>query len=186
LHWGLEARAISAVVDGVRLWSVYVPNGRSLDDPHYDYKLRWLSALGDAVAEYSASPDALPYAVGGDFNIAPLEGDVGDPDFQRPGTTHTSPAERSALEEFLDVAGLADAVRPHHPHGYTFWDYTQGKFAKDQGLRIDFIFGSVSFRERVVGARIDASERTGESPSDHVPVVVELDADEDDDRPMVF
>ena len=182
----LEARAISAVVDGVRLWSVYVPNGRSLEDPHYDYKLRWLSALGDAVAEYSATRDALPYAVGGDFNIAPLATDVGDPDFQRPGTTHTSPPERAALEKFLEVAGLADAVRPFQPDGYTFWDYTQGKFAKDHGLRIDFLFGSPGFRELVIDARIDASERTGESPSDHVPVVVELDASDDDDRPMVF
>jgi len=181
----LEARALSAVVDGVRLWSVYVPNGRSLEDPHYTYKLSWLAALGDAVAEYQSRPEALPVAVCGDFNIAPMDSDVGDPNFQLPGQTHTSPAERDALGGFLERGGLVDVVRPFAPEGYTFWDYKQGKFSKNHGLRIDFVFASAPLQGLVLDAWIARDERTGEGPSDHVPVVVELEGD-DDDRPMVF
>jgi exodeoxyribonuclease-3 len=182
-----EARAISASVDGVRLCSVYVPNGRSVDDPHFEYKLSWLAALGDAFADYARTPDALPYAIGGDFNVAPGDLDVGDPAFHSPGTTHTSVPEREALKRFEHTAGVTDVVRERVPEGFTFWDYKQGKFAKDHGLRIDFIFGTPTFAERVVDARIHREERASEGPSDHVPVVVELGGpSDDDDRPMVF
>jgi exodeoxyribonuclease III len=180
-----EARALSVTVGGIRLCSVYVPNGRALNDPHFHYKLEWLAALGTAWGEYGRSPGALPFAVLGDFNIAPLDSDVGDPIFKVPGSTHTSPAERQALERFTQDANVADVVRPGVPEGYTFWDYTGGKFQKNHGLRIDFIFGSPNLVDLVCDAQILADTRRAESPSDHVPVVVELIGD-DDDRPMVF
>lgn len=181
-----EARAIAASVNGVRVWSVYVPNGRSLEDPHYRYKLDWVRALGHAVGNYGSSSAALPYAVMGDFNITVTSSDVGDPDFQVPGVTHTSEPERSALQDFLKDARLSDVVRPHEPEGFTFWDYKQGKFQKNHGLRIDFIFGSADFADQVIEGRISQEERRKESPSDHVPVVVDLASEDDDDRPMVF
>lgn len=182
----LEARAISATIDGIRLCSVYVPNGRALDDPHLDYKLRWLSALGEHYRAYREQPGALPFAIGGDFNIAPQDSDVGDPMFLAPGTTHTSDHERAALTGFLNTAGVLDTVRPRVPEGYTYWDYKQGKFPKDHGMRIDFIFGSEAFASMVTHASIERDQRVGEGPSDHVPVVVELGVEDDFDRPMVF
>lgn len=181
-----EARALSVTVEGIRLCSVYVPNGRAIDDPHFAYKLDWLGGLGRAYGDYQARPGALPYAILGDFNIAPTDEDVGDPDFLVPGTTHTSVREREALQEFFVASHTSDVVRHYVTEGYTFWDYTQGKFQKNQGLRIDFIFGSPSFANLVVGADILRSTRQGEGPSDHVPVVVEIDTGDADDRPMVF
>lgn len=181
-----EARAISATVDGLRLCSVYVPNGRALDDPHLGYKLRWLEALGEHCRSYQDQPGALPVAIGGDFNVAPLDSDVGDPAFLVQGTTHTSDLERTALQDFLHRAELQDTVRPLVPTGYTYWDYKQGKFPKDHGMRIDFIFGSENFASQVTHASIERDQRLGDGPSDHVPVVVEVGAEDDFDRPMVF
>lgn len=181
-----EARALSVTVEGIRLCSVYVPNGRGIDDPHFAYKLDWLGALGRAYSDYRATREALPYAILGDFNIAPTDGDVGDPQFLVPGTTHTSATERNALEEFFATSQTADVVREYVPEGYTFWDYKQGKFQKDQGLRIDFIYGSPDFSDLVVGAEILRSTRQVEGPSDHVPVVVDIESGDADDRPMVF
>jgi exodeoxyribonuclease III len=182
----LEARALSATVEGFRLCSVYVPNGRALDDPHLDYKLRFIEALGEHYRSYQELPGAVPVAIGGDFNVAPEDSDVGDPAFLVPGTTHTSEVERGALQSFLARAGLQDTVRPLIPTGYTYWDYKQGKFPKDHGMRIDFIYGSDSFASQVSHASIEKDQRTGEGPSDHVPVVVEVGGDDDFDRPMVF
>ena len=182
----VEARALSVTVEGLRLCSVYVPNGRGISDPHFDYKLRWLDALAHAYGEYSKQPDSLPFAILGDFNIAPTQEDVGDPQFLVPGTTHTSLQEREALRAFLETSHTNDVVRGFVPDGFTFWDYTQGKFSKNHGLRIDFIFGSPAFSELVVGGDILRSTRQGEGPSDHVPVVVDLDTGDPDDRPMVF
>tara|TARA_B110000503_G_scaffold34043_1_gene55323 strand:- start:306 stop:1139 length:834 start_codon:yes stop_codon:yes gene_type:complete len=182
----LEARAISATIEGVRICSVYVPNGRGLDDPHFSYKLSWLDHLGQAFRDYAQSPHALPFAIAGDFNVAPVDSDVGDTAFLQPGTTHTSEAERKTLAQFETTAGVADVVRPLQPEGYTFWDYKQGKFAKDEGLRIDFIYGSPSFVELVEGGFIHRDARKGESPSDHVPVIVDLASEDEDDRPMIF
>ena len=122
----------------------------------------------------------------GDFNITVTSSDVGDPDFMVPGVTHTSEPERVALQDFLTNARLSDVVRPLDPEGFTFWDYKQGKFQKNHGLRIDFIFGSEDFAQHVVAGQIMKDERRKESPSDHVPVVVELALEDDDDRPMVF
>lgn len=185
----LEARALGVLVDGVRVWSLYVPNGRSLDDPHYAYKLHWLEALKQSTAaELAANPD-LPLALVGDFNIIPFDADNGDPDIVEGVSTHVSPQERQAFFAFGD-AGVTDVVRPLLPEGYTYWDYQRLKFPRNEGIRIDFILGSKTLAEAVTGASIHREERKGEQPSDHVPVVVEFDlggADEDDDDlPMIF
>ena len=185
----LEARALGALVDGVRVWSLYVPNGRSLDDPHYAYKLHWLEALKQATAaELAANPD-LPLALVGDFNIIPFDTDNGDPDIVEGVSTHVSPEERQAFFAFGD-AGVTDVVRPLIPEGFTYWDYQRLKFPRNEGVRIDFVLGSKALADAVTGASIHRDERKGEQPSDHVPVVVEFDlggADEDDDDlPMIF
>ncbi|NDC48141.1 MAG: exodeoxyribonuclease III [Micrococcales bacterium] len=165
-----EARAIGATFNGVRLWSLYVPNGRTLDDPHYTYKLEWLDRLAAVTSEWLEDPQ--PLALMGDFNIAPLDSDVWDMDAFI-GQTHVSEPERMAFEAFEQI-GLQDVVRPLIPEGYTYWDYQQLRFPKNEGMRIDFILGNESFAERVISAEIVREERKGEGPSDHVPVVVEL------------
>lgn len=167
-----EARAIGATFNGTRLWSLYIPNGRTLDDPHYSYKLEWLDRLAAASAEWLEHEPDLPLALMGDFNIAPLDTDVWDiNDFV--GATHVSVPEREAFEVFEQI-GLTDVVRPRVPDGYTYWDYQQLRFPKNEGMRIDFILGSEAFAERVQHAEIVRDERKGEGPSDHVPVVVEI------------
>lgn len=184
----LEARALGAMIDGVRVWSLYVPNGRSLDDPHYAYKLHWLEALKNSTAaELQARPD-LALALVGDFNIIPFDADNGDPDIVEGVSTHVSPPERQAFFALGD-AGVTDVVRPLLPEGYTYWDYQRLKFPRNEGIRIDFILGSRTLSDAVAGASIHRDERKGEQPSDHVPVVVDLafgGADDDDDLPMIF
>lgn len=187
----LEARALGVTVGDLRLWSLYVPNGRSLDDPHMTYKLAWLDALKSNVDAWLGDDPELPLALMGDFNIIPFDEDCGDPAFVPGQSTHISPEERAALAAF--DPWLQDVVRPIVPDGYTYWDYKAGKFPKDQGIRIDFVLGSQGFADAVTGASIERDERKGDSPSDHVPVVVDIDVDllgggyEDDyDRPMVF
>ena len=181
----LEARAIGATVAGVRLWSLYVPNGRSLDDPHLDYKLRWLKALRTATATEMATHRKL--ALMGDFNIAPFDQDCGDPRMIPGQSTHISPIERDSFAEFESM-GLFDCVRPTVPNGFTYWDYKNLAFPRDEGLRIDFILGSADFRDGIADAYIDRDQRKGEQPSDHVPVVVEISDSnaDDDDRPMFW
>jgi exodeoxyribonuclease III len=167
-----EARAIAATFDGIRLWSLYVPNGRTLDDPHFPYKLEWLDRLAAVTAETLENEPDVPLALMGDFNIAPLDSDVWDINFFA-GSTHVTPAERQAFEAFEQI-GLQDVVRPRIPEGYTYWDYQQLRFPRNEGMRIDFILGSESFAEKVKSACIERDERKGEGPSDHVPVVVEI------------
>ncbi|WOF23025.1 exodeoxyribonuclease III [Microbacterium betulae] len=182
----LEARAISALVDGVRVWSLYVPNGRGLDDPHFAYKLRFFEALRGYTASTLAGDPDLPLALVGDFNVAPFDSDNGDPSIVEGVSTHVSPAERAAFHA-LEEAGLQDVVRPLIPTGYTYWDYKQLRFPRDEGLRIDFVLGSRAFADAVAGASIAREERKGDGPSDHVPVVVDVDlSPEDDDVPMIF
>lgn len=183
----LEARALGVTVNGVRVWSLYVPNGRSLDDPHLAYKLHWLDALRSATA---AELDAAPQqklALVGDFNIIPFDSDNGDPDIVVGRSTHVSPAEREAFFA-LESAGVTDVVRPLLPEGYTYWDYQRLKFPRNEGIRIDFILGSQGLSDAVTGATIHRDERKGEQPSDHVPVAVDLDLGgaDDDDLPMIF
>jgi exodeoxyribonuclease-3 len=184
----IEARAIGATVAGIRIWSLYVPNGRALGDPHLTYKLDWLAALARSTSAWmTANPDQ-PIALTGDFNVAPLDIDNGDPSVIEGLTTHVSPPEREAFHE-LERIGLTDVVRPLVPEGlYTYWDYKQLRFPRNEGMRIDFILGSPAFAERVVAAKIHREERKGDGPSDHVPVTVDLQLDDadDDDRPMIF
>lgn len=182
-----EARAIGATVGGVEVWSLYVPNGRALGDPHYDYKLDWLAALEQYTREsLTANPD-LALALVGDFNIAPTDADNGDPAVVPGFSTHVSPLEREAFAA-LGAAGLHDVVRSLVPTGYTYWDYKRLRFPRNEGMRIDFILGSNAVAAAVTGAAIHREERKGELPSDHVPVVVDLDLEgpDDDDRPMIF
>ncbi|PWC06200.1 exodeoxyribonuclease III [Mycetocola zhujimingii] len=182
-----EARAMGATINGVRLWSLYVPNGRSLDDPHYVYKLDWLAALKNDTANWLAKNPGVPLALMGDFNVAPFDSDMGDPSIIPGLSTHVSPAEREAIAAFGEI-GLTDVVRPLVPEGFTYWDYKQLRFPRNEGMRIDFILGSPEFAELVTAASIHRNERKGEAPSDHVPVLVELDlpTEDDDDRPMIF
>ncbi|WP_194409855.1 exodeoxyribonuclease III [Microbacterium cremeum] len=183
----LEARAMGATIGGVEVWSLYVPNGRSLGDPHYYYKLDWLSALTEYTATALAANPDLPLALVGDFNIAPTDADNGDPSVVQGFATHVSPPEREAFSA-LEAAGLQDVVRPLVPTGFTYWDYKQLRFPRNEGMRIDFILGSHALADAVTGAAIHRNERKGEAPSDHVPVVVDLDLEgpDDDDRPMIF
>jgi exodeoxyribonuclease-3 len=176
--WGedpaTEARALGATCGGVRVWSLYVPNGRTLTDPHYEYKLRWLEALRTAAAGWLAEDAAAQVALVGDWNIAPQDDDVWDVRVFA-HSTHVSEPERAAFRAVVD-AGYADVVRPYTPGPgvYTYWDYTQLRFPRREGMRIDFVLGSPGLAARTTGARIDREERKGKGASDHAPVVVEL------------
>ncbi|MRH28574.1 exodeoxyribonuclease III [Microbacterium sp. SYP-A9085] len=182
-----EARAMSALIDGVRVWSLYVPNGRALGDPHYAYKLDWLAALRTHVEDELTRRPGLPMALVGDFNIAPTAADNGDPAVVEGFSTHVSGPERDAFRA-LEEAGLSDVVRPLVPTGFTYWDYKRLRFPRNEGMRIDFILGSSALADAVTGASIHRNERKGEIPSDHVPVVVDLDlaGEDDEDVPMIF
>ena len=166
-----EARTIAATCGPLRVRSVYVPNGRSPDDPHYEYKLAWLGALRAAVADDAASP--RPFAVMGDFNVAPTDDDVWDP-AAFVGATHVTSAERSALAD-LRAVGLTDVV-PTISKGspYTYWDYRAGSFHKGMGMRIDLVYANAALLSVVEAAWIDREARKGTGPSDHAPVVVDL------------
>ncbi|MDO5711155.1 MAG: exodeoxyribonuclease III [Micrococcales bacterium] len=169
-----EARALGAICGGVRIWSLYVPNGRELGHPHLDYKLEWLARLRSAAQGWLAQDPQAQVVLMGDWNVAPLDEDVWSVEFFE-GKTHTSPPERAAFAGVLE-AGFADVVRPHQPGPgtYTYWDYTQLRFPKRQGMRIDFALGSPAFAARVTGASIDREERKGKGASDHAPVLLEL------------
>lgn len=169
-----EARALGATCGGVRVWSLYVPNGRVPDSPHYVYKLEWLAALRAASVQWQASAPELSTALVGDFNIAPTDEDVWDPAVFAE-STHVTPPERAAFAALVD-AGYADVVRPHAPGPgtYTYWDYQRLRFAHREGMRIDFVLGSPALQARVSSARIDRDARKGKGPSDHAPVMVEL------------
>lgn len=169
-----EARAVGATCGGVRVWSLYVPNGRALDDPHYAYKLEWLAALRNTAESWLRTDPSAPIALVGDWNIAPTDEDVWSTEFYQ-GCTHVSEPERQAFNAIVD-AQFTDLVRPFTPGPgvYTYWDYTQLRFPKRQGMRIDFILGSPALAARVVDAQIVRDERKGKAPSDHAPVLVDL------------
>jgi exodeoxyribonuclease III len=168
----LEARTIAATCGPVRLRSVYVPNGRTPDDPHYAYKLRWLAALRTAVAADAAG--SVPFAVMGDFNVAPADDDVWDPAVFV-GSTHVTPAERAELAALRET-GLTDVVPriEKGPHPYTYWDYRGGAFHKGMGMRIDLVYANAALAGAVSDAWVDREARKGKSPSDHAPVIVDL------------
>jgi exodeoxyribonuclease III len=165
-----EARAVAATCDGIRVYSVYVPNGRVPDSDHYRYKLAWLAALRE---ELAAGPDAA--IVCGDMNIAPTDADVFDPEAYV-GQTHVTPPEREALAG-LQGLGLRDVVRDHWPDErvFTYWDYRAGMFHQDFGMRIDLVLASAPVAGRVKAAWVDRQARKGSGPSDHAPVIIDLD-----------
>ena len=170
----VETRAIGATCDGVRIWSLYVPNGREPGHDHYHYKLQWLAALkATAAAELAANPN-LPYALTGDFNVAPRDEDVWDISLFA-DSTHVTPAERSALADVQSI-GLTE-VMPRALKGepYTFWDYRNGAFHKGWGMRIDLVLGNALFMDAVKDAYVDREARKGKGVSDHAPVVVDLE-----------
>jgi exodeoxyribonuclease III len=171
-----EARVISATCDGIRVVSVYVPNGRSPGSEHYEYKLVWLASLRETVA---AGPESI--VVCGDMNIAPTDGDVFDPDAYV-GETHVTPRERTALAE-LQGLGLRDVVRDRWPNEriFTYWDYRAGMFHQDLGMRIDLVLAGAPVADRVRAAWVDRKARKGSGPSDHAPVIVDLDEAPDGD-----
>ena len=171
-----EARAVSAVCAGIRVHSVYVPNGRVPDSDHYRYKLAWLAALRDVVA---AGPEAA--MVCGDMNIAPTDADVFDPEAYI-GQTHVTAPERAALAE-LQALGLHDVVRDRWPaeRVFTYWDYRAGMFHRDLGMRIDLVLATGPVADRVRAAWVDRQARKGTAPSDHAPVIVDLDEAPDGD-----
>ncbi len=172
-----EARYVAATCGGVRVAGVYVPNGRTPQDPHYEYKLDWLGALAGHVAADAAG--ARPFAVLGDFNVAPHDDDVWDM-AQFAQSTHVTPRERQALAD-LQALGLTDIVPTiaKGPHPYTFWDYRGGAFHKAMGMRIDLVLGNASFVDSVRAAVVDRDARKPgvrgtPAPSDHAPVIVDL------------
>jgi exodeoxyribonuclease-3 len=149
---------------------LYVPNGRTPDDPHYVYKLDGLARLRVAARPWRAEPTALV----GDWNIAPRDEDVFDmAAFAK--DTHVTPPERAAFQAFLDD-GYADLARPFtaDPESYTYWDYYRQRYERNRGMRIDFLLGSPALAERTTGAFVDRDERAGQGASDHAPVVVDL------------
>ncbi len=167
-----EARAMGATCGGVRVWSLYIPNGRDLENPHLTYKLDWLAALRGTAAGWLADDPEAQICLMGDWNVAPTDEDVWDPAFFE-GKTHVSPPERAAFSAMVD-AGYADVVRPHTEGQFTYWDYTQLRFPKKQGMRIDFALASPALAARVSDASIDREERKGKGASDHAPVLVDI------------
>jgi exodeoxyribonuclease-3 len=173
---GPEARAVAATCGGVRVHSVYVPNGRVPGSDHYHYKLSWLATLRDALA--AGPSDAL---VCGDINIAPADADVFDPSAYI-GQTHVTEPERAALAELLAL-GMRDVMRDRWPteRVFTYWDYRAGMFHQDLGMRIDLVLATVDVAARVKAAWVDRHARKGTGPSDHAPVIVDLDEAPDGD-----
>ena len=171
-----EARAVSATCGGVRVTSVYVPNGRVPDSDHYRYKLEWLGALAEQLR--SGPLDAV---VCGDMNIAPADEDVFDPDAYV-GQTHVTAPEREALAH-LQSLGLRDVVRDRWPDKriFTYWDYRAGMFHQDLGMRIDLVLATQTVSDRVRAAWVDRQARKGSGPSDHAPVIMDLDEAPDGD-----
>jgi exodeoxyribonuclease-3 len=172
-----DARAVTATCGGLRVTSVYVPNGRSPEDPHYAFKLRWLGALRDMVA----AGDPASSVVAGDMNIAPTDDDVWDrPAFD--GATHVTPDERAALAA-LQGTGLTDVTRDRWPgeRVFTYWDYRAGRFHQDQGMRIDLILAGSGPAGRRAAVWVDRQARKGSGPSDHAPLILDLDEAPDGD-----
>ena len=167
-----EARLLWATCAGVRVASAYVPNGRSLDNDHYTYKLAWMARLREALERHE--DPAAPVAVCGDYNIAPEDRDVWSM-AAFAGATHVSEPEREALRA-LEAWGLVDVFRRFHDEDkvFSWWDYRGGDFHQGRGMRIDLIMGTPSVVERATGCSIDRNARKGKQPSDHAPVIVEL------------
>lgn len=169
-----EARAVGANCGGVRVWSLYVPHGRGLADPHYAYKLDWLGKLAEHVEAALAADPLARIALVGDWNVAPLDEDVWDISVFE-GATHVSAPERAAFTRFADL-GMTEVTRELVTN-YTYWDYQKLRFPRNEGMRIDFVYASPALAALVTDAEIDRDERKGKGASDHVPVTVEFDFD---------
>lgn len=170
-----EARALGATCADVQVWSLYVPNGRALGDPHLDYKLDWLARLGAAARDWLRGDHQAQIALAGDWNVAPRDEDVFDMrSFAT--STHVSPPERAAFHAIVE-SGYADVARPFTPGPgvFTYWDYYRERFERNRGMRLDFVLGSPAFAERVTAAFIDRAERAGKGASDHAPVIVDTE-----------
>ncbi|WP_306212539.1 exodeoxyribonuclease III [Actinoplanes sp. RD1] len=166
---GPEARAVSATCGGIRFTSVYVPNGRTPEDPHYAYKLQWFSALRADLAERKG-----PAVVTGDFNVAPTDDDVWDPRLFV-NSTHVTAPERAALADLLALGYVDVLPRPlKGDHPFTYWDYRAGMFHQNKGMRIDLVYATPDVAGAVTDALVDREARKGKGPSDHAPVVVDL------------
>ena len=168
-----EARMVSAVCGGIRVVSIYAPNGRALDTPFFRAKLAWFERLARWLRE-ECDP-AQPLVIGGDFNVAPEDMDVYDMAFFA-GATHVSQPERAAVAALRDW-GLVDAYRLHHPEPgrFSWWDYRAGNFHKGLGMRIDQLYVTRSVADRCTAAEIDRDARKGKLPSDHAPVYIDLE-----------
>jgi exodeoxyribonuclease III len=168
-----EARWCEATVEGVRVVSVYVPNGRTTDSPEFPRKLAFLDAMGWRIADLRSQSRGGVF-VAGDMNIAPADADVYDP-AAFAGSTHVTPQERGRLQAMID-GGMVDAYRALHPDEvqYTWWDYRAGNFHKGLGLRIDLALVSEALAARLTACGIDRDYRKGSKPSDHAPLLVEL------------
>lgn len=168
-----EPRAIGASCGGLRVWSLYAPNGRAVGSPHYGYKLAWFAAFTRAVEAELRQGEALVAC--GDYNVAPTDDDVWDPSLFA-GSTHVTPAERQALAG-LRALGLHDVVPTpmKGPHPFTYWDYRAGMFHQNKGMRIDLVYAGAGVAGRVRSAYVDREARKGKRPSDHAPIVVDLD-----------
>jgi len=183
----VEARAVGATVGatgshpGVRLWSLYVPNGREPQHPHFTYKLAWLDQLAVLAASEWNAHQSAPYALLGDFNVAPTDSDVWDR-ARFEGSTHVTPEERARYQALIDT-GLSDLIaRPGKgDNPFTFWDYRGGAFHKDEGMRIDLVLANPAFAGAVTDIWVDREARKGSAqseggaPSDHAPIIVDLD-----------
>jgi len=167
----VEARAIGALCGDTRVWSVYVPNGRALADPHYVYKLDFLAKLREAGAGWAATPAIIA----GDFNVAPLATDIWS-ETDSAAETHVTEEARAAFHALAE-AGYEELSRRFIPgeNTYTFWDYQQLRFPRGEGMRIDFVYASATAAARATGVTIDREERKGKGASDHVPVIVDFD-----------
>jgi exodeoxyribonuclease-3 len=172
-----EARLVTATCGGVRVSSVYVPNGRTVGSEHFAYKLRWFARLRDHLAaDPGGAAGGRPVAVCGDFNVAPDDIDLWSTQAFE-GSTHVTPEERAAVAE-LEAAGLRDVFREQYPgvEGlFSWWDYRAGNFAKHKGMRIDLVLASADLADRVTWALVDRNARKGSKPSDHAPLFVDVD-----------
>jgi exodeoxyribonuclease-3 len=169
---GGEARLVSASCRGIRLVSLYAPNGRAVGSEHFERKLAWFERLSEWLEARHRPDEAIVLC--GDFNVAPDDRDVYDPEALE-GSTHVTPEERAALARLREW-GFADAFRHVYDDAglYTWWDYRAGNFHKGLGMRIDLVYATRPVMDRVVYALVDRNARKGEQPSDHAPVLVDL------------
>ena len=166
-----QARVIAATVGDIRVFSIYAPNGQAVGSPAYEYKLHWYRRLRDCIVREKSGNLLLC----GDFNVAPQDIDVYDPDLWR-GAIMASDSERAAFRELCEI-GLRDTLRIHHKEGqlFSWWDYQMRGFEKDRGLRIDAVLASEKLAAKCIASGIDREMRKGKEPSDHAPVWAQFD-----------